>query len=1333
MRDYILELINLENLTKSRLKNIKRVDFNNVIKDKFGFLDDNNKIVSLLYNASEGNLLKLDYIITDLVNKKEIYINKHGNWELKINEYKHEFKYLEIHHILKNQLSKISKEALDFINIASSFDKYIFERPIVDMMNLSNGKKENIINELVENKIIKTSNKNGLSIYTFLNTELKKLLYNELDKTSKKSSHEYIANFVLKQIKDGEIDLEDNNTILKELIFQLLKTKKDKMALELILTRAQNEKHKYHIKSIDSWELAYEIIKSNSLYETNYKTLYILKNLIELYLSKGENVDLSVYIGELERISNIQDNYYYLIKSKYYKAEGYLLQNNLKLVSKLIKEILDLSDKNNIIKGKIMGLYIKTKLLLNLNRWEELLDTSNELIRISQKHGKIKYLGNIYNVLGLYHKYNGNSNDAIKNYDKSIEYFTKENNIAEVIKPINNIAGVYADHLHDEDMAIHFFEKGYKISLEYNLLQGISIFSLNLGITYSEKFQFEKALNYLKKAEEVYLDRKEFRGIFAATIQLGITYLDKDDIINAYDLYSNIQDMFSNNKILDVELTSAYYTFVSKLHGYFGIWDAASKNIIIAKEEFKKTNTKYYWSSFLMEIYYEYCRDGNINENRKNIFFDIIQNYCFSSVSNEILTILLKFSQLSLINKDYQFTDELLGIYDKLKPLEEMASLKVLRTSIENSRDFNEMTVKELGDLNISAYSLNVYKVVHFNLGISFFNENKYKKSIYHLLKSLGSIFKTIEYIEDFNIVKSFIRSKQGDLIKRHIKEAIKLEFGKELNYIKLDMITKERIYEYFNLKGIINILSNDELDSIFYIYDKTNKTGDIQGLLNEMDNDFKKNLDKILKYISNKALAEKAFIIIYDEKSNDYRILSTLNSKDAEEFNLNKLVHLDRKKEGILLNKNSLIKDRVNNMEFLSKKVIGVMGVPIQVDKAKAPCKDNRNKSTYIDDSFTGYIYLETESYLNKFNQENFKELKSLSKLVYLNNENDMLKSVSTKDKLTDTLNRKYFESRLEKFIESDIEAGLTFSLLMIDIDDFKQINDSYGHLKGDKVLKTLASQFKNSTRSTDLVCRYGGDEFIIALLNTDIEEGTAIAEKIRAKTEEISINGIDKKISLTIGLSHYPTHSRFKKELMKKGDDALYFAKHHLNKNSVVLWDSSLCENRIHLQDTESIYSGIKSIDDKIVFNVMKVTNLIRSDIDINEKGEAFLETLMQSLVADEGHLIFTNSFNIESSIRKYKNATKFENRSKYKIDIIHKALLNKNGGFFIDWEHYDKLNEHTGAPDWKSIMYIPLVKNDIIYGIIYLSVSINEKEFSIGDFNLAKLLSNIFAANF
>lgn len=160
--------------------------------------------------------------------------------------------------------------------------------------------------------------------------------------------------------------------------------------------------------------------------------------------------------------------------------------------------------------------------------------------------------------------------------------------------------------------------------------------------------------------------------------------------------------------------------------------------------------------------------------------------------------------------------------------------------------------------------------------------------------------------------------------------------------------------------------------------------------------------------------------------------------------------------------------------------------------------------------------------------------------------NKETMLKNQANRDPLTSLYNRRYFETEVEKRID---RSGPPFSILMIDIDKFKSVNDTYGHKIGDKVLIEIAGLSVNALRDNDIVARYGGEEFIIYLHNTDEETSILVAERLRETiaTTPIQITE-DKAINITtsIGIATSQLSSNVD-ELAKLADIALYRAKNN------------------------------------------------------------------------------------------------------------------------------------------------------------------------------------------
>lgn len=158
------------------------------------------------------------------------------------------------------------------------------------------------------------------------------------------------------------------------------------------------------------------------------------------------------------------------------------------------------------------------------------------------------------------------------------------------------------------------------------------------------------------------------------------------------------------------------------------------------------------------------------------------------------------------------------------------------------------------------------------------------------------------------------------------------------------------------------------------------------------------------------------------------------------------------------------------------------------------------------------------------------------------------------SKDFLTGLLNRRALNEIFKKHLEISELTGQPISLIITDIDFFKRINDVYGHLAGDAALQYFANVIKNNLRKSDYVFRIGGEEFLILLPNTYLEEAAKIAENLRQKLEESPLEYENKQINLTasFGVAQLKDH-RHLNELIKEADDKLYIAKKE-GRNRVV-----------------------------------------------------------------------------------------------------------------------------------------------------------------------------------
>jgi diguanylate cyclase (GGDEF)-like protein len=204
---------------------------------------------------------------------------------------------------------------------------------------------------------------------------------------------------------------------------------------------------------------------------------------------------------------------------------------------------------------------------------------------------------------------------------------------------------------------------------------------------------------------------------------------------------------------------------------------------------------------------------------------------------------------------------------------------------------------------------------------------------------------------------------------------------------------------------------------------------------------------------------------------------------------------------------------------------------------------------------------------YENAFNDELIQKIKSYTEiaktLIKSRRKISTLDKSSKYDNLTKVYNRGYFVEYLKKQVEIALYSKENLSIMILDIDFFKRINDTYGHFAGDHVLALFAKLVVKEVRVTDLVARYGGEEFVVVLPSTDIVTAYDVAERVREAVEKAYMppyGDIDiPSISCSIGVSALPLYSNNKDDLIKTADLALYQAKRD-GRNRTKVYDKTM-----------------------------------------------------------------------------------------------------------------------------------------------------------------------------
>lgn len=307
-------------------------------------------------------------------------------------------------------------------------------------------------------------------------------------------------------------------------------------------------------------------------------------------------------------------------------------------------------------------------------------------------------------------------------------------------------------------------------------------------------------------------------------------------------------------------------------------------------------------------------------------------------------------------------------------------------------------------------------------------------------------------------------------------------------------------------------------------------------------------DLKRLISIILDKAIetvnAEKGSLMLYDPSDNtlQVKVVYGLKDKEQEEAINNGIVECRK------MSPNSGIAGKV----FTERKsIITNLG---GLDPRFSQFTSDNNISSLIcvpliaKGECIGIINITNKKLGKLFNKKDLEFIEALANQAAIAVDNAQLYELATKDGLTKLYIHRHFYMLLESEIKRVERYHHVLTLLMIDIDNFKIINDTYGHLAGDMVLKEIAALILKMVRHVDIAARYGGEEFTVILPETNVINGVILAERLRQKISEIKVEvspGVIISPTVSIGMAEYPNAASGIKELIDAADKALYVSK--------------------------------------------------------------------------------------------------------------------------------------------------------------------------------------------
>lgn len=1301
-----------------------------IIRNILGLPNMPMKLASRIYTETYGNPLFIEEVIKNLCAEKLLYVNDvNGSWDVEIDDYDKIPLPSNIYQAVLNQLKSLDSISIDILEIMSLFNASVSVTAISEMLSVDKSLVEDKLEFMVKKGILDIMVEDWGYTYDLHNRGVKTYIYNELDIHEKKEMHRIAAGFLERQYaKEGRENKD-------ELVYHLEKADDKDKAIEYCYETAI---------SMENLQLRNEAIKklekALSMFEVDSKS----KKKIEILMKIGViNNDLGNNTKALEYYKTACEQGKSLGSFKscidgYNKiAEIYLQKNDLEKAKKYIELTKQYLEKFDYEEGYLMVQLTLCRFYFNKQQFDEVIKICNE--GIGKCQGKyIELEARFYNQVGIVYLEQSLSDEALEMFIKSKKLFEEINYPRGIALSLNNMGVVYGDFYQDTEESINIYNSMKDICEKHNIIDLQITAEGNLAECYYDMEEFEKSFQYHNRSLEL-SQKIGYEGqIFSSYINLCKVSLKLFEYRNAYEYFMNAVDELENYPIQRKGFMGEFYRVGGELFYAFGSLDKAEDYGLKALDIYKNDEFMGKWHT---EILMQFIKIQKSND-RASISdsVKIIRNINLNYVSEiEKINNLYTLGSISKGNGDLSLSMEL---FEEANGLAKEINNDRVRVRTLYIKSIFE---KSIGKIKLLEEALELakneglkrYEIYIFNsLGDYYFKEKEYYSAIKYYFDACEIIKKIAIQIPEEHRINYMMNLNNMHSFKRLI-DINRIYSGRTfktgLDEILSNNLTIKALEDLFEYKDLFEILANKQFiraaeKDYDYIIPKEIKN--INDVINNLSGDSIKDLDLIVKLASKLTLATRSFILLLDENQDMSVVAAKDKNRDIpsikfiiEKVNSTKepLFIAERTNEG-----------SIEDLDILPIGIKAAICIPIlkKIGDETFSENDDRRKNISLQEQIVGYLYIDTERILNNFNSQAFNQCYQLRKLIQIIIDNYKLKIIASIDKLTGVFTRKYLEDVLTEELERSSKSNSQFSLIMFDIDKFKNINDKFGHQKGDMVLREICDVVRRNIRKEDTCGRYGGEEFVIILPGVTANDALAIAEKLRNRVEKAKILGDKHPVTMSLGVATYPQHGDMEQELIEKIDQALYVAKES-GRNKSQVWNSEI-SNKVKRKDRlAGIVSGNMVQDNRNVLAMIELIELFKEDMNREDKIYKLLGRIIEISEAQNGMLFIVEDGKVVNKYGRKKFEENWIEVKRYNSDILNSVIREKQGLYRVDWDDISEFDALTGNPDWQSIIVTPLILSQKVKGILYLTVSTRAKEFDFNHFNFVNTLGDITAA--
>ncbi len=1287
-----------------------------MIKEILDISKITNKFTDKLYLNTMGNPLFVEEILKDLLARKKIYINsKTGSW---YKDSENEI-YMprNMDETCKNQIEKLESFSLEILQIVSVFYTPISVEIIKSMTTTSNILSINhTMNFLMDKGIMCRKISDNGFVFDFYNKFLKNYMYNDISKDEKREKHRLAAKILCTNYN------QDEYMYLEEIIHHLEQSDNKR---ELVHYYAENAKRLVFLKNVDeAIKYNLKVLEIINSFEDKHNFLYTIiitfMELGDLYsFNSDKSIALKYYLQGKELCKKID------LKEKeidfIFKIIGiHEEQGDEEFFISYLDEARELVYKVDYIEGTLHYKLNLCRMLLNNQQYEKVKEISSQGLELSKKRN-IDFEVNFKTIYCTALMLEDKIYEVLDMYTEFLEEYKDFGNNKGINKILNDIGVIYSDYIQDFDEALIWFEKVYKLSKENNNTFYEVIGLSNIGFIHFINLDRISAYNYFKKSVEKSYKYQNLSLLFYSYTYLGYIMTIMGNYEEAYKYYLLCEDQLRKAPNQGKNIGD-YYLFLWELNKELGEIEKAYEYLDKAYEVYKDIDCIIRWNIDIFRLLKAHTLRPNDND------IDIVNNLII--IGEKILNINFRIKLicqciLSFIERD--FFIEAKKLLDKIKEwireTNNISNIPLLNyieyvLSVEKNKELLDVAL----DYCKKEDQFKVLWRIHLEIGNYYYNKGEYSYSTIFFFEACAIISDVVEQVpldyrvkffkENIQLMEPFKKFNEVKTYYCHIKN---------ISEIPLKINNQQDINLLFNNLNKESVLNNEFVESLKNFSTMSLKDiNNLEDLIKKLGNENLKNLELISQYICYITLASRVSIII--DRDNQCNVIASSNKTMELPNDMTIVRQCINKVKPIIFNESQNDNLNIHRWKKLKNNLRAVMCIPIILENERDMGKyGGRNSDFIYNDNVLGYIYIESDRILHNINDYSKEQCITISKILGIILDKHNIKISSTIDKLTGTFTRKYLEKSIQDEIDRAYELNNQFSIVMFDIDKFKDINDTFGHRSGDKVLKQICEVVLNNIRQTDIIGRYGGEEFIIILPDTDVRSAEIVAQKIRQKIESKKILGDKRPVTVSLGVANYPEHSTNYEELIEKVDQALYEAK-NIGRNAVKVWNEKYKLKGNTTNKLSGILVGTGNQDYKNVSTLIEFIDVLNEDIEFEKKISYILDKITEIIECDDVGLFIIEGTNIVDEYLSKSNNLK---QNSYNLDNIQKVITTGENICIVDWDNILEQDIITDIPEWKSIIVLPLKNRDKTIAVLYLSVSAQKKEFNFDELNFANTL--------